>query len=150
MSEQLDIDDVAATSELAKQELIKLKESFIHYKSNSEAWEKVADGLSKELAALRADNQRMREALRWYAKNVGNCNSTKTVGNIARKKLAKDFGSIAISALGEEERKIKSEIILDFFIFAYVSMPELHRDITLILNKRGYVRWFWRFYKRAW
>jgi uncharacterized protein Yka (UPF0111/DUF47 family) len=53
MSKQLDLDDVAATSELAKQ----------------------------ELAALRAENQRMREALE---KIVKLCEYYGEIGNQAR------------------------------------------------------------------
>jgi len=52
---------------------------------------------------VKAENKRLREALEWYAENVGNCNKDGDEGNTARNRLAKDVGSIASAALDGKE-----------------------------------------------
>jgi hypothetical protein len=60
------------------------------------------DLIAAKIDALIAENKRVREALEWYAENVGNCNKDGDEGNTARNRLAKDVGSIARAALGKE------------------------------------------------
>jgi hypothetical protein len=51
---------------------------------------------------LQAENARLREALVWYEKWVGECNRDGREGDIARNRLAKDVGHTASAALGKE------------------------------------------------
>ena len=52
-----------------------------------------------EVARLRAENKRLREALEWYEPRLDGCNAYGSDGNIARDALAKDRGARARAAL---------------------------------------------------
>lgn len=52
-----------------------------------------------ETCALRAENERLREALEWYKAQVGGCNRYGSDGDKCRDALAKDIGERARAAL---------------------------------------------------
>lgn len=61
------------------------------------------------LAEAEADAERLAEALRFYAKNVGRCRMNHSEGDEARRALDKDCGDLAYAALSAHEaRKGKS------------------------------------------
>ena len=55
-----------------------------------------------ENARLRREKARLREALQWYEKIVGECNRRGQEGEDARNALAQDVGSRARIALQED------------------------------------------------
>ena len=56
-----------------------------------------------EVARLRAENERLRDALEWYEPRLDRCNAYGSDGNTARDALAKDRGNRARAALEAPE-----------------------------------------------
>lgn len=73
------------------------RELSIHQKA--EAVRDWIDELTRERDRLRAENERMREALEWYGKHVTRCNAYAPDGDAARASLAADIGKRARAAL---------------------------------------------------
>ena len=60
--------------------------------------------IQDEQATLKADADRLAEALAWYAVQGENCRKFSTEGEMARNSLDRDGGSIARAALAAHER----------------------------------------------
>lgn len=58
--------------------------------------------IEERLARVTAERDRLREALRWYEKVVGECNRRGRAGDDARHTLARDIGAKARAALQED------------------------------------------------
>ena len=63
---------------------------------------KVAGRIGAELGAAKADNERLREALRWYEEKVAECRKIGSLGDNARQALDRDGGFRARDALSQQ------------------------------------------------
>ena len=58
--------------------------------------------MGAELGAAKADNERLREALRWYEEKVAECRKIGSLGDNARQALDRDGGFRARDALSQQ------------------------------------------------
>ena len=58
--------------------------------------------IEERLARVTAERDRLREALEWYEKIVGDCNRRGREGDDARNAIAQDMGKRARTALKED------------------------------------------------
>lgn len=63
---------------------------------------KVAGRIGAELGAAKAENDRLREALRWYEEKVAECRKIGSLGDNARQALDRDGGFRARDALSQQ------------------------------------------------
>jgi len=68
---------------------------------------KVAGRISAELGAAKAENDRLREALRWYEEKVTECRKIGSLGDNARQALDLDGGFRARDALSQQADHVR-------------------------------------------